>query len=121
MAMCADHTIVAGFGSERVRIIRRGTAIDHDPDAAAPRRFVFDVGSPDYRETWVEGCTVFHNPIAKNPLDPALFPGAAHMGLRDDRQLVPIARPRFHPLASWTVLGLPEDTPDREVASGGAL
>ena len=110
---------LAGFGSERVTMIRRGTAIDPDPDAAMPQEFAFNVGSRDYRETWVEGCTVFHNPNAAIPLDPNLLPGATHLVLRQDDQLVPIARPAFHPLASHTALLLPEDEVERDRGSGG--
>ncbi|WP_439597998.1 hypothetical protein [Falsiroseomonas sp.] len=102
---------MAGFGSTRVRMIRRGVAIDLDPDASEPVRFEYDVGSSGYRETWVEGCTIFHNPLALVPLDPDLIPGATHLRLREDGQIVPIARPSFHPLGSWTVLGVPGEPP----------
>jgi hypothetical protein len=102
---------MAGFGSMRVQMIRRGVAIDLDPNASEPVQFVHNVGSPGYHETWVEGCTVFHNPLAVVPLDPDLIPGATHLRLREDGQVVPIARPTFHPLGSWTVLGVPEEPP----------
>ena len=107
---------MAGFGSKRVQMIRRGLAIDLDPNASEPVKFLHNVGSPEYRETWVEGCTVFHNPIARVPLDAGLIPGATHLRLREDGQIVPIARPAFHPLGSLTSLGLPEQAPS--VAEG---
>lgn len=102
---------MAGFGSKRVQMIRRGVAIDLDPNASEPVQFEHDVGSPEYHETWVEGCTVFHNPLALVPLDPDLIPGATHLRLREDGQVVPLARPSFHPLGSWTVLGVPGEPP----------
>jgi hypothetical protein len=100
---------MAGFGSKRVVMIRRGFAIDPDPNASEPLPFLHIVDSPDYSETWVQGCTVYHNPQATVPLDPELLPGATHLRLRDDGQVVPMARPEFHPLGSWTLLGLPDD------------
>lgn len=102
---------MAGFGSTRVQMTRRGVAIDLDPNASEPVQFDHDVGSPGYHETWVEGCTVFHNPLARVQLDPDLIPGATHLRLRDDGQVVPITRPSFHPLGSWTVLGVPGEPP----------
>jgi hypothetical protein len=98
---------LAGFGSKRIRMIRRGFAIDLNPNASEPLPFQHDVGAPDYHETWVEGCSVYHNPIAALPLDPDLMPGATHLRLREDGQVVPMARPDFHPLGSTTLLGVP--------------
>jgi hypothetical protein len=104
---------LAGFGSQRVQMIRLGFAIDRDPNASEPLPFQFNVAALGYHETWVEGCVVYHNPIAVVPLDPDLIPGATHLRLRKDGQVVPIARPDFHPLGSWTLLGLPEEpTPE---------
>jgi hypothetical protein len=73
------------------------------------------VGAPGYQESWVEGCEVFHNPLAAIPLDPDLLPGAAHLILREDGQLVPIAMPAWHPFGSWTLIeardtGRPDST-----------
>ena len=89
---------LAGFGSQRVQMIRRGFAIDLYPNASKPLSFQFDVGAPVYHETWVEGCMVYHNPLAIVPLDPDLIPGATHLLLREDGQVVPITRPAFRPL-----------------------
>jgi len=33
---------------------------------------------PNYKEAWIEGMDVFHNPRALHPLNPDLLPGAAH-------------------------------------------
>jgi hypothetical protein len=99
---------LAGFGSDRVLMIRRGVAVDPDPNASEPVPFVHNVGEHGYFETWVQGCVVYHNPLAAVPLDWELIPGATHLRLRDDGQVVPIARPVFHPLGSTTFLGLPK-------------
>jgi hypothetical protein len=112
---------LAGFGSHRVRMIRKGTALNPDPNASSPLAFQHVVGAPGYHESWVEGCEVFHNPLAAVPLDPALLPGAAHLRLRDDGQLVPMVMPDWHPLGSWTLIGTPAEPiaiPGADAASG---
>lgn len=98
--------VLAGFGSKRVRLIRRGMAANPAPNSAAPLYFVHDVNSPDYSETWIEGLDVYHNPNAKLPLDPTLLPGAAHHTLRDDGQLQTLA-PDWHPFSSTTHIVVP--------------
>lgn len=67
--------LLAGFGSGRVLMIREGTMVDHDPDATGPKLFRAVVNAPNYRETWVEGLSVFHNPSA-----PSARPGYAPRG-----------------------------------------
>ena len=64
---------LAGFGSERIKMVRVGLAFDPDPNASAPRPFRMDVTDPNYSEYWVEGLDVFHNPRALVPLDPRYF------------------------------------------------
>lgn len=93
--------VVAGFGSKRVRLTRRGTAANPDPNSAAPQVFVHEVNATDYSETWMEGLDVYHNPNAKEPLDPAMLPGAAHHRLREDGQMITLA-PEWHPFSSTT-------------------
>ena len=44
----------AGFGSKRVRMLRRGTAAHPDPNSEVPVVFIHDVNAPDYSETWME-------------------------------------------------------------------
>lgn len=93
--------VLAGFGSKRVRLIRRGTAANPDPNSEIPKTFVHDVNSPEYTETWIEGMDVYHNPNAKHPLDPELLPGAAHHWLRDDGQ-IESRIPKWQPFGSTT-------------------
>ncbi len=94
---------LAGFGSKRVRMVRQGTAYDHNPDAAAPRGFRLRVDEPDYSETWIEGMDVYHNPRAVIPFPPALLPGAAHIRLGLDGQIL-ADTPAWHPLGSYTFI-----------------
>jgi hypothetical protein len=93
--------VLAGFGSPRVRLIREGFALDHDPNATEPKPFRKVVRPPDYVETWVEGLEVYHNPRAVRPLAPAAMPGAAHHRLLPGGLTESVA-PEWHPLSSIT-------------------
>jgi hypothetical protein len=97
--------VIAGFGSQRVRLVRRGYAIDPDPEAAEPKEFTQAVDDA-YVESWIEGMDVYHNPRATAPLDPAMLPNAAHHRLLPDGQLESVF-PSWHPLASTTVVLVP--------------
>ncbi len=100
--------ILSGFGSKRVLLIREGTCVDHDPNAAAPKAFRHVVNARDYSETWTEGLDVFHNPRALIPLHPDLVTGAAHHFLQEDGKMVSFT-PEWHPLASFTKHYAPVD------------
>lgn len=97
--------MLAGFGSNRVRMIRQGTAFNHEADAAEPKVFIHDVNSPDYSETWVEGLNVYHNPNAKYPIYPPMVPGAAHHRLLPNGQIDSLI-PDWHPLGSITLTSI---------------
>jgi len=62
----------AGLGSEKSTLIRTGSFHDHTPNADKPRLITYIVGQ-DSNETWSEGVVIYHNPNAKNPVDPNLF------------------------------------------------
>lgn len=98
---------LAGFGSGDVQMIREGFAYDHAPNAAAPRAFRTRIDAPGYAETWIEGLDVYHNPRAVTPLDPRLIPGAAHIRLKENGQVVAMT-PDWHPLGSRTLILTPE-------------
>ncbi len=100
--------VVAGFGSKRVRLVRKGTAKNPDPNSEKPIEFVHEVNSCDYTETWMEGMDVYHNPNAKYPLDPSLLPGAAHHWLRHDGQLESTV-PKWQPYATVTEISISAD------------
>lgn len=93
--------ILNGFGSGRVVSIRQGTMVNHDPNATLPKFFSVLVNADGYEESWVEGLSVLHNPNALRPLDPDLLPGAAHLFLQDDGNVVSYT-PDFFPLESVT-------------------
>ena len=83
-----------------VRIIRNGICYNPDPDASAPYKFTYEVGDPNFIESWGQGLEMFHNPIAVNPVDRSLFPDIAHH--RFENGMVYTEAPDFHPISSIT-------------------
>ncbi len=98
---------LAGFGNTNIRMIRQGTCYNHDPNATAPLPFSVEVIPGKYKESWGQGLDMFHNPRAKHPVDPELFPGIAHHFLDGDvmRSIIP----EFHPYSSITLVIIPTD------------
>ena len=90
---------LSGFGDRDIRMLRKGICYR---DALMPQEFADEVHSPDYRETWCEGLSVYHNPRANQPLFADAIPGAAHHSSRDGRILSRL--PWFHPVASVTCI-----------------
>lgn len=93
---------LANFGSSRLELTRVGTAVDLDPNASEPRTFRQEVGGEGYRESWSEGISIWHNPHAKHPLDPQLFPGVAHHMLLPNGNVESLI-PAWFPLGSVTL------------------
>ncbi len=105
--------VVAGFGSPRVRMIRRGMAVPANPSAANLREFRLPVTEAGYSETWIEGLDVYHNPRAKHPLDPEMLPDAAHFFCQSSGELRGIVPP-WHPLFSVTDVSLTDRDDETE-------
>jgi hypothetical protein len=103
---------LAGFGLPNQRIFRTGVKHRHDPNAATPDHFFHEVKQGAVTETWAEGLSMFHNPNAKHPIDPNIFPGIAHHWLVD-RQ-IKSTLPEFHVYNSftWNMMITDEDNPD---------
>ena len=93
--------MLAGFHKDAALLLRTGTCFVHDPTATLPAEFKSVVNADDYRETWVEGLNVYHNPHATVTLPESCLAGAAHHHCDGDGRWV--ARvPSFHPLESHT-------------------
>ena len=56
--------------------------MSNDPNAERGIRFQLAIDD-NYQETWAQGLSVFHNPRARHPLDPAHFPDLLHHFFRD--------------------------------------
>lgn len=89
-----------GIGTEGIAMFRVGSRYVHDPDAAEPAPFRYEVGNRI--ETWGEGLEVFHNPNALHPLEDGVFPNAADHRLENEQ--VTSIMPPFHPIQSTTVV-----------------
>lgn len=92
--------MLAGFGVPNQRIYRTGVRHRHDPNTALPATFFHEVKQGVVTETWAEGLSMFHNPHAVRPVDPAMFPGIAHHFF--DKGQVKSLLPEFHPYSSFT-------------------
>lgn len=104
--------LLAGFGLPNQRIFRQGVKHRHDPNAALPAPFFHEVKQGVVTETWAEGLSIFHNPNAKHPVDPDLFPGIAHHWFRDGQ--VESLLPELHVYNSftWNMMISDSDEPD---------
>ena len=91
---------LAGFGQANQRIFRTGLKHRHDPNAAMPDSFFHEVKQGAVTETWAEGLSMFHNPNAKHPIDPNMFPGIAHHWFVNGK--VKSWLPEFHVHHSFT-------------------
>jgi hypothetical protein len=93
---------LAGFGRPDICMLRIGTCYNHDPDATEPLPFSLEVTPGTYTEAWGQGLSMYHNPGAKYPVDPDLFPSIAHHF--DDGDVMRSTMPDFHPYASKTIV-----------------
>lgn len=94
---------LAGFGDRRIKMFRKGIRRSELEGGSLPIEFAQKLHEPGYRESWVEGMVVWHNPNAAAPLDPALIRGAAHEMLLPDGRIETLL-PEFHPLQSETTI-----------------
>jgi hypothetical protein len=92
--------IQAGFGVKDIKTYRHGISYKHDPNSSLPDMFNYEVTEKS-KETWAEGLDMFHNPKAKIPINPDIFPTIAHHFLKDDGNIESCI-PEFHPYASIT-------------------
>jgi len=66
-----------------------------------PQTFHFEVKAGAVTESWSEGLNMYHNPNAKHPINPNLFPSIAHHFLEDGS--IKSIIPDFHPYSSITL------------------
>lgn len=93
---------IAGFGNQNIKMVRMGTSYDSNPNAAKPKSFSKEVHNASYTEKWGEAVIMFHNPNAKIPVNPNLFPGIAHAHLVKDQMICDM--PNFYPFNSETFI-----------------
>lgn len=99
---------LAGFGDRSIRMTRIGMRRgERDADGGVAKPFKQNVWADDYKETWIDGMSVLHNPRAKNPLDPSMLAGAAHEFGQPDGRIMSML-PDFHPIYSNTIFFTPK-------------
>jgi hypothetical protein len=92
---------LAGFGIPNMTLIRHGFCHDHNPNASLPRPFVHHIVPGHCSETWGEGMSMYHNPNAKHPVDPDMFPSIAHHWFENGS--IKSVIPDFYPYTSMTL------------------
>jgi hypothetical protein len=81
-------------------MFRKGTCYHHHSDRGLPMIFSYEVGDPNFPESWGQGLTICHNPNARYPIPEDTFPEAAQLTFVDGMLGAKI--PRFHPFGSVT-------------------
>lgn len=75
---------LAGWRPRGLKMVRYGHLFDRTPGALQSIPFELDILSDEYKaiwpggEAWCQELEVYHNPLATNPIDFDLFPGATH-------------------------------------------
>ncbi|MDA3924747.1 MAG: hypothetical protein PF904_08630, partial [Kiritimatiellae bacterium] len=96
---------LAGFGNPtKVNMIRVGTCHDHDPNATEPLKFKIDITDERYQEDWGQGLSLYHNPMAKYPIPPEIFPSIGHHFFEEGKIVSYL--PDFYPYASFTYISI---------------
>jgi hypothetical protein len=107
------------FMAKGVRMLRWGSCYRHDPNAAAPRPFVYEVGDKDWPlETWRQGTVLIRNPDALHPLPENWFGAALEHRLVDGEVRTMPSEP-FLPFFSTTNILMNKSRGDvRKMAEG---
>ena len=98
-----------GYCNPDQRMYRYGLCYNHDPNATTPLPFQYEVGVNGPEEKWAQGLSMFHNPNALHPIDPAQFPGILHGYFNSEHKQFWADVPDFHPYNSETHSILPKD------------
>lgn len=95
----------AGFGKKNSTMLQTKCTYNHNTNAILPN-FSARVIDESCKETWGDGVAIFHNPFAKNPLDPSLFPTASHHFYKDGQLYSDV--PKDHTISSftWNIAGV---------------
>jgi hypothetical protein len=113
----ARMALQAMYPDPDVAVFRVGTAADPDPNAHAPRPFIYEVGDPEWPETWGEGCILFHNPNAKHPLARDVVKNVVNAELDGEGRYVETIPAGLHPFSSMSYFGIGESIePSMEMA-----
>lgn len=101
---------MCGLGKTNTTMIALKTLYNHDENAIICDSSIEEVNE-NYTEKWAEGINIFHNPKAKHPLDPNLFPNAAHHFYRDGMLYSKIPDVAPYSITTYNVKNLAMDIP----------
>jgi hypothetical protein len=80
---------ISGFGDRRVRMTRRSIRRnDGNRSDPRPTLVVEDVHDGNYKEKWVEGMVILHNPHSRSPISPHMIRDATHKFLQSDGSIM---------------------------------
>ncbi|MDY0744805.1 hypothetical protein SNE35_09815 [Paucibacter sp. R3-3] len=89
-------------------VIRFGTCYKDDPNSSMPGMFMYEVGAPEFVESWRQGTVLIKNPKALHPLPDGWLGAGLEQALIDGHTVTTLHEP-FAPYASMTnpILGIP--------------
>jgi hypothetical protein len=93
------------YPDDAVRGFRSGSAGNPDPNAHAPAAFLYEVGDPEWPETWGEGCILFHNPRALHPLPVDVMTNVSNAFIDEQGRYVENVPAGLHPFMSLSFFG----------------
>lgn len=104
------------YRSAAVRMVRSGVCYRHDPNAAWPLPFAYEVGDLKFAlESWRQGTVLIRNPNAANPLPDEWLGAAVEEDVVDGRVVSTFAE-KFLPYRSITQM-LSGEVSDSDVAA----
>lgn len=86
-----------------LNVLRMGTCYKHDPNSSMPAAFMYEVGDPDFTETWRQGTVLIKNPKALHPVPDEWFGADLEEELVDGNTVTTLREP-FAPYSSMTQL-----------------
>lgn len=105
---------MCGLGDSNFTMIAFKNIYNHDSNATVCDSTIESIDE-SYSERWSEGVNIFHNPNAKHPLDPKLFPNVAHHFYQTGQiySIMPDVAP--FSISTWNIKGLNINIPSLRV------
>jgi hypothetical protein len=106
------------YHDPELKVLRIGTCYRHDPNAAWPAPFMYEVGDPDCMETWRQGTVLIKNPKALHPLPRDWLGAGIEEDLIDGKPVATWREP-FIPYGSLTQIlrGIPRKNFEEHAAT----
>ena len=98
--------VQAGYGDSSYTLFQVKMCYNHLRNAILPNVF-FNVVDDNCHETWADGIQIFHNPMAKIPLNPAMFPYAGHHFYSDGLLFSDMPQNSIISSTTWNIKNVP--------------